>query len=146
MANKSIPPSKLKHKLIDIEEHYYEIAAEYLLRSDGIQSPTKQQIINLKKFLSNTYFGFSLIFGKELTDRESNVLYRATSGEKVTDTSFILNISLTRVAQLRLSVLKKLQSENIEQAIYRATRLGYLPPKATTYKEKETEELENAFL
>ncbi|MDQ8039231.1 MAG: LuxR C-terminal-related transcriptional regulator [Rickettsiella sp.] len=144
MANKSITPSKLRRKLIDIEEQYYEITAECLLRSADIQNPTKQQIINLKKYLANTYFGFSLIFGKELTDRECNILFRATSGEKVTDTSSTLNISLTRVAQLRLSVLKKLQAENIEQAIYRATRLGYLPPKANAFKEQETEEVKNA--
>lgn len=77
--------------------------------------------------------------GINLTENQINILYKAASGEKTPDISSELGISETRIIQLRTKVINKLQSENVTHAVYKLTRLGYLPTNVIN-------ETENLFL
>lgn len=127
MASKRISLSGLRSKFLGSENIYYTDAAKYLLFSSGVTNPTDEKILALKKSLFNRYFGLSLLLGISLTQNEINILYKAACGEKKTVTSSELGISETRITQLRLNAIKKLQSENVTNAVYKLTRLGYLP-------------------
>ncbi len=138
MASKRISLSDRYSKFVGSEFIYYTDAAMYLLCSSGITNPSDEQVSKTKKSLFNRYFGLSLILGTKLTQNEINILYKAASGDKKTVTSSDLGISETRITQLRLNAMKKLQSENVTHAVYKLTRLGYLPTQ-------ESEGIENIF-
>lgn len=137
MANNRISLSGLRNKLLGSEDRYYTDAAKYFLFSEGIKNLNEEKVLKTKKTLFNRYFGFSLILGINLTENQINILYKAASGEKTPDISSELGISETRIIQLRTKVINKLQSENVTHAVYKLTRLGYLP----TLEIKESENI-----
>lgn len=155
MADKIIPPRiqrnllRIRKNLTSVEDEYYQVASLYILYLEGIEYPTEEQVLRTKNYLLSVYVGFSHILGKELTEREIEILYKTTEGNSFASIASDLNISKTRAMTLRLSILRKLQAENLPQAIYIATRLCQLPPKEPNflnYKEKEEEktgEIEN---
>jgi len=146
MANNRVALDNARCKLIEYENQYYKAAAEYMLHTEGVKKPDEKQIRETIKLLSHIYFGLSILLEKPLTSRELDVIYRAACGEEVLDTSANFNTSESNVRKLRISALKKLQSENIAQATYRATRLGYLPLKEqpSAIHVAKAKEVENA--
>lgn len=150
MANYRISLSGLRRQLVSSEDCYYTDAARLFLFGEGIKNASNHQVLDAKKYLSNTYLGLSVLLHKELTIRELEVLYRASIGERIEDIASYFNISFNRVTQIKMATIKKLNTENYEQVVSRATRLRLLPlenPSFINSKEiKTTEEAENAFV
>lgn len=127
MANDSLEIKKSKIKLDAIEESYYYAGADYKLRTEGIKNPTQEEIEKAKIRLLNTYFGLSVILSPPLSDNEIQLIYDAACGEKSKKSAKLLNSNSGNIRKKRSIIFRKLQVDNIGHAIYRLTRLGYLP-------------------
>ncbi len=127
MANERISLIKIKRNLIKIEEEYYDTAAHFGLLNNGVSNPSKEEILEYKKYLNHTYLGLYILLEKPLTNRQIDILYRASCGEEVSETAIHLNISINRVLEIRKEVFKRFNANNAKQALYRATSAGYLP-------------------
>jgi DNA-binding NarL/FixJ family response regulator len=127
MANERISLIKVKRNLIRIEEDYYNTAAHFSLLNNGVSNPSKEEILECKKYLNHTYLGLYILLEKPLTNRQIDILYRASCGEEVSETAVHLNISINRVLEIRKEVFRRLNASNAKQALYRATGAGYLP-------------------
>ena len=147
MANNRVALENARCNLIAKENEYYKAASEYLLIAEGSKTPNEKEILKTKKHLFHVYLGLSLLLATPLTQRELEVIYQASCGEEHVGTAINFNVTESTIKKFRISAFKKLQSENIAQAIYRATRLGYLPFKEKQFSQnptKKTEEFENA--
>lgn len=131
MASDRLEIKKSKIKLDAIEESYYYAGADYKLRTEGIKNPTPEEIEKAKRRLLNTYFGLSIILSPPLSDSEVELMYDAACGEKSKKSAKLLNSNSGNIRKKRSIIFRKLQVENIGHAIYRLTRLGYLPTQGT---------------
>jgi DNA-binding NarL/FixJ family response regulator len=131
MASDRLEIKKSKIKLDAIQEPYYYAGADYMLRTEGIKNPTPEEIEKAKRRLLNTYFGLSIILSPPLSDSEVELMYDAACGEKSKKSAKLLNSNSGNIRKKRSIIFRKLQVENIGHAIYRLTRLGYLPTQGT---------------
>lgn len=139
MACDSLETKKSKIKLDAIEESYYYAGADYKLRTEGIKNPTPEEIEKAKRCLLNTYFGLSIILAPPLSDSEIQLMYDAACGEEAKGSARSLNSNSSNIRKKRSIIFKRLQVENVTHAVYRLTRLGYLPTQ-------ESEEIENILI
>lgn len=147
MANERISLIKVRRNLINLEEDYYTTSAHFCLLNNGVNNPKKEEILECKKYLNHTYLGLYILLEKSLTNRQIDILYRASCGEEVSETATHLNISVNRVLEIRKEVFRRLNANNAKQALYRATCAGYLPAYSKgplTAKNHIAEEVENA--
>jgi DNA-binding NarL/FixJ family response regulator len=146
MARNRIALDNARCKLIELENQYYRAASEYLLLMERVTNPSEKIIRETKKLLTHTYFGLSILLANPLTQRELDAVYQASCGEEQIDTAVNFKVTESSIKKFRISAFKKLQSENIAQAVYRATRLGYLPlkDKQLSLQSTEIEEFEGA--
>ena len=146
MANERISLIKVKRNFLNLEESYYTTAAHFSLLNNGVSNPNKEEILECKKYLNHIYLGLYILLEKPLTNRQIDILYRASCGEEVSETATHLNISVNRVIEIRKEVFRRLNANNANQALYRATCAGYLPAyskEPSTLKNRITE-AENA--
>lgn len=137
MASDRLEIKKSKIKLDAIEESYYYAGADYMLRTEGIKNPVQDEIEKAKRHLLNTYFGLSIILSPSLSDSELKLIYEAACGAEAKGSARTLSSNSSNIRKKRSIIFKKLQVENIGHAIYRLTRLGYLP----TLEIKEPENI-----
>jgi DNA-binding NarL/FixJ family response regulator len=137
MASDSLEIKKSKIKLDAIEESYYYAGADYELRTEGIKNPTQEEIEKAKRRLINTYFGLSIILAPPLSDSEIKLMYDAACGDEAKGSARSLNSNSSNIRKKRSIIFKRLQVENVTHAVYRLTRLGYLPTNVIN----ETEDL-----
>ena len=127
MASNRLEIKKSKIKLDAIEESYYYAGADYKLRTEGIRNPNQEEIEKAKRRLLNTYFGLSIILSPPLSNIEIQLMYDAACGAEAKGSARSLDSNSSNIRKKRSIIFKKLQVENIGHAIYRLTRLGYLP-------------------
>ncbi|WP_342220269.1 hypothetical protein [Rickettsiella endosymbiont of Miltochrista miniata] len=130
--------TKVRHDFKSTEEKYFTIAAHFNLLNNEVKNPTEEDILECKKYLNHTYLGLYILLENPLTNRQIDILYRASCGEEVSETATHLNISVNRVLEIRKEVFRRLNSNNANQALYRATCAGYLPAYSKeTFKLKK---------
>lgn len=132
---------KAREQLIGRELLYYEAAAKYQLLTEGIDEPSYEQLRKTENYLSHVYVKLSALLagpgpGPLITDRELEILYRFSCGERRRDIAASFGVSYTRINQLCSSILKKLWASSDIEAVYIATRLGYLPFKKKLHHNK----------
>lgn len=148
MANNRIALEEAWCNLIAQENQYYKSAAKYLLCKEGINHPTVNQLRSKINYLLHIHLSLSLHYGKRLSESEIRSLFYASCGEELKESAVSINRTPDVIKRHRMSALKKLQSESMPQAMYRAIQLGYLPfsEKIPLEKLLEPEEAENAFV
>lgn len=144
MAANKLSLRKSKIKLNVTEDSYYLAAADYILRLDGIDNPTHEEITEIRNYLSHTYLGFSTILSASLTEKELNLVYDASRGKGMKESSKESGVLLNRVRKRRQAILDKLNSENICNVVYLLTRLGLLPIKKIRLNLTDKKEVEHA--
>ncbi len=119
--------TKVRYDFKLTEEKYFTIAAHFNLLNNEIKNPTEEDILECKKYLNHTYLGLYILLEKPLTNRQIDILYRASCGEEISETASRLNISTNRVLEIRTEVFRRLNANNANHALYKATCAGYLP-------------------
>lgn len=109
------------------ESNFYEALAIYRLFRIGIKSPSSMQVEEEKRYLFHKIPKKSIFLTKHLTRREIVCLYEASCGKRSKGASKTLKIKLNSVYNCRKLILKKLGSRTIEEAVFYATQVGYLP-------------------
>lgn len=127
MAIERISLTKARRDFKSIEEKYFTIAAYFNLLNNEVKNPTEEEILEYKEYLNHTYLGLYILLEKPLTNRQIDILYRASRGEEVSKTAARLNISTNRVLEIRTEVFRRLNANNANHALYKATCAGYLP-------------------
>jgi len=127
MAKERISLRKVKHNFRNIEETYFTTAAHFKLLLNGVKNPSQEEILEYKKYLKHIYLGLYILLDKPLTERQMDILYRASCGEEISETAKHLNISVNRVLEIQTEVIKNLNAKNAKQALYKATSSEQLP-------------------
>lgn len=127
-------PSKLDLEncwdaLITAENKYYQNRAEFDLFDENITNPSEFQIKEKIKSLSHIELRKSIFLGKKLTEREIECVDQASLGKSPKETAVKLGISEVVVKKYRGFIYQKFRCETMNEAIFFATRLGYLPIK-----------------
>lgn len=127
MAIERISLTKVRRDFKLVEEKYFTIAAYFNLLNNGVKNPKEEEILECKEYLNHIYLGLYILLEKPLTKRQMDILYRASCGEEVSKTANRLNISVNRVLEIRTEVFRRLNANNANHALYKATCAGYLP-------------------
>jgi DNA-binding NarL/FixJ family response regulator len=116
------------HKLINIEEEYYELLAICSLLQEGILTYSKEAVREKKDYIKHHYPELSVLFNP-LTGKELLCIYYAACGKEVKETAIALRVSESFIKQLRASAFYKLRAKKVGRALTNAMRYGYLPLK-----------------
>jgi len=145
MAISRLARDEAWYKLISLEEQYYKAMAIFCLSEEGISSPNKHEINEKISYLSHISPKKTALISKPLTLRELECIYYASCGKEVKEIALLFKRTESSVIKIRASACHKLRCENIPEAIFVATQLGYLPlkNKHRSVKSKEPEEVEN---
>jgi DNA-binding CsgD family transcriptional regulator len=111
---------------MDKSHHVNDLAVKFL-KFLGKRKPTQQHIEITKKLLLTAVIQEHLYFDEKLTKREKECLLLAAKGYSTEETANILEITLSTVESHRLSIFKKLQCNNIGQAVLEGIRFGHIP-------------------
>jgi len=132
------------YTIIEYENQYYHTMAQCSLFDEGTHNPSDEDIQNRTKHLSHLYLR-KTIFLRSLKKRELECLEQASFGRGSRETAIFLEISEVIVKKYRISSCDKLRCEKINEAIFVATQLGYLPlkEKNTSIQVLAAEALEN---
>ena len=134
------------YNLISIEEKYYKAMAIFCLCEEGISSPSKGEINEKISYLSHIAPKKTALISRPLTPNELKCLYYASCGKEVKEIAILLKKTESSIIKIRASACHKLRCEKINEAIFVATQLGYLPlkDKYLSLPLIEVEETENA--
>ena len=97
-----------------------------ILKKLGNRSPTNEQIKLLRSLLRCTTVKQKLVFEKILTERESLCLLLAAKGLTSKEIAELLDITERTVKTHREGIYRKLNCNNIAQAVFEGIRYGYL--------------------
>lgn len=127
-------PSKLDVEncwgaLITAENKFYQTRAELDLFDENIENPSEEQVKEKIKSLSHIELRKSIFLGKTLTEREIECIDQASLGKSPKEIAIVLGISEVVVKKYRSIIYQKFRCETMNEAIFFATRLGYLPLK-----------------
>jgi DNA-binding CsgD family transcriptional regulator len=94
------------------------------LKSLGIRKPTATQTQMTEKFLTTAMIQEQLYFDLKLTAKEQACLLLAAKGYTNEETAHVLMIKKSTVNTHRINICKKLQCNNITQAVVTGIRFG----------------------
>lgn len=110
---------------MDNEEKFYiQTAIDILKNRFGIYQPTEKHIEDMREILFSTWLKRTIIFDKQLTDREKVCLYLASIGKESRETADFLGIGIETVKTHRKEIIRKLKCKNITQAVSLGIKYG----------------------
>lgn len=113
-------------KNFDKEQTLNYLAIELLERLGNVK-PSQQQIDLLTDLLGRVALEYQLNFDQRLTKREIECLFWAAQGRTSDEIADLLKIKKTTVESHRREIIRKLNSQNMAQAVYNGVRYGYVP-------------------
>ncbi|WP_010598048.1 helix-turn-helix transcriptional regulator [Rickettsiella massiliensis] len=145
MAISRLARDEAWYKLISIEEQYYRAMAIFCLSEEGIVAPSKDEINEKISYLSHISPKKTALISKPLTSNELKCLYYASCGKEVKEIAILLKKTESSIIKIRATACHKLRCEKVNEAIFVATQLGYLPVKAGKLASQtiEIEEIEH---
>lgn len=99
-----------------------------LLEKLGNKNPTEMQIELVASLLLRCAVEQQLFFHHKLSPRESSCLLLAAHGKTVEEMATFMEVKGSTVKTWRNSILSKLCSRSMAQAVYKGIHYGYLRP------------------
>jgi DNA-binding CsgD family transcriptional regulator len=110
---------------MDKEEKFYsEAAIELLTNRFGIAKPSAKQIEEMKSILFNAWLKRKIRLDERLTNREKLCLFLASQGKTYREIAEVLGIRPSTVKGYEKEILRKLNCQNMKQAIGIGIRYG----------------------